>query len=105
MQGADQSFKKLQVQKIHLVDCIHIPKFGLCRPHNNSKIDIQYSSFQSKLLNSPQLWMDFLKSLFQLSLYLKENQVIVKKTSYIFINYPLLYCRNRWKFSAWSTAY
>lgn len=48
MQGADNFLKKNQVQKVYLMDCIHIPKFGLCWPHYNFKIDIQYSSNQSK---------------------------------------------------------
>lgn len=47
--------------KVHLINYIHNPDFGLCQPHNNFKRPLQCSLDQSKLLHSSQLWIDYLK--------------------------------------------
>lgn len=43
------------MQNVHLLDCIHTPKFGLYHPHSNFDIRISCSLYQLNLLNSPQL--------------------------------------------------
>lgn len=43
------------MQKVHIIDCIHTPKFGLYHPHSNFNIRISCSLYQLNLLNSPQL--------------------------------------------------
>lgn len=55
------SQRLIQLQKVHLIDCIHTSEFGLCQPLNIYKVGIQWSLYQLKLLNSPQIWMDYLQ--------------------------------------------
>lgn len=55
------SQRLIQLQKVHLIDCIHTSEFGLCKPLKIYKVGIQWSVYQLKLLNSPQIWMDYLQ--------------------------------------------